>query len=398
MAKLVGLFFLWAVAGGWAIAALVFVLVAWGLDGMQLRALPQPIVLWRARQREAKLRNRLDINPHDRSARFDLAERLVHTKRCDEALALIESNIAAGDDDVEHRLLAGMAAAGSSGADARERADEHFAAALEHAATFRSGAVHLEQGRAAWSRQRCEDALAPLEEALRQRPGSVEVRTILAECLDAVGRVDAGRRMRTDAVTRFSEAPKFERRMQRRWAWRAAPMLRWQYIGGLLVASTVVSAFTGTVLSSCEPSSDEWGDFDGMPPHPGRYEAVTELSAIDEYEELMLRGELQNGREAAPGDTLCRMTPSWGPPRPWPHCTGWGLRERDNRGEFLLCVEPARYLGDIDDDSTMRAMILFESMLAGLPPQDCEAVIDRADTRVRIGMRNGVPFEEPAAP
>jgi Flp pilus assembly protein TadD len=265
MFKVLGLLFVWAVAGGWAIAGIVFVLVAWAIDGVQLRALPSPIALWQARQREGKLRVRLEVNPHDRSARFDLAERLVKTARCDEALALVEANLAAGDDDVEHRLLAGMAAAGSTRADALELAARHFAAAIEHSPRFRSGAVYLEQGRAAWARGRHEDAIEPLEEALRQRPGSVEVRTLLAECLRAVGRADAADRMRGEAAAHFAEAPKFERRMQRRWAWRAMPALRWRYIGGLLVASTLVAGLTGVMLSSCEPD-DEWAQYEVVDP------------------------------------------------------------------------------------------------------------------------------------
>jgi hypothetical protein len=220
----------------------------------------------------------------------------------------------------------------------------------------------------------------------------------LADCLHAVGRTDAARRMRTDAITQFTEAPKFERRMQRRWAWRAKPMLRWRYLGGLLVVSTVVSAFTGMVLSSCEPVSEDWSDLDAMRVYTTRYAVVTELAAVHEYEERTLRGNTRQGREHPPGDTLCRMQPNWGPPREWPHCTGWGLRDRETDAEFLLCVEPARYLADAHDDDSLTAMVMFEGMLRAMPAQDCEGVIDRADTRVRVGVRRGVPFEEPAAP
>jgi predicted Zn-dependent protease len=267
MMKFVGLMLLWAIGGAWAIAALVFVFVAWTLDGIRLRALPQLFALHHRRQREGKLRTRLDVNPHDRPARFDLAEVLVQTKRGDEALALVEANIAAGDDDAEHRLLAGMAAALASPEDALDVALRHFDAAAAHSRDFRSGAIDLERGRALWMHAAHERAVSALEEALRKRPGSVEIRTMLAESLAALGRTDDAARMRAEAVTRFGEAPKFERRMQRRWGWRAAPMLRWRYIAGVTGASTAAALLVGAMLASCEPTS--FDEEMPMPPPTG---------------------------------------------------------------------------------------------------------------------------------
>ena len=255
MVKFFGVLLLWATVGGWGVAALVLVVVIVALDGLWLRALPRPLAHWRGRQRESALRTRLEINPHDRSARFDLAERLVRTGRGAEALPLVEANLAAGDDDVEHLLLAGMAAATGT-PEAFDRAHEHFAAAIERNAGFRSGAPWLELGRAAWACGRHEQAIAALDEALQCRPGSVEIRTMLADSLRASGRAAEGDQRRAEAIARFTEAPKFERRMQRSWAWRADPMLRWRYLAAVGGSAIALALVTGFVLTTIEHGGD----------------------------------------------------------------------------------------------------------------------------------------------
>lgn len=78
------------------------------------------------RQGIAKLRVRLDVNPHDRDARFQLAELLVEREENDEALSLLEKNVDAGDSDVETLWLAGKAAFASSRADARELGERYL--------------------------------------------------------------------------------------------------------------------------------------------------------------------------------------------------------------------------------------------------------------------------------
>src|SRR5574340_1598073 len=94
------LFYLLVRLTGSPLAALAVLLVVWWLgDRATFRLLPDPVrPLTRLRRRWA-LEAALRVNPHDRRARFELAELLLEARRPARAVEVLRPNVEAGDED-----------------------------------------------------------------------------------------------------------------------------------------------------------------------------------------------------------------------------------------------------------------------------------------------------------
>lgn len=189
----------------------------------------------------SRLRARLDVNPHDRNARFELAEHLVARGRHDEALSLLEKNLEAGDDDDETLYLSGVAAYGSSAPDAALQAEDYLARAKQKSPSFRSGAIDLELGRGRLVKGRFAEAQQALEASIEARPGSVQAHVLLSRALAAQGDQAKADQTRRHAWTLYKQSPRFQRRQDRPWAWRANPKAAARYIATILAIATAIA-------------------------------------------------------------------------------------------------------------------------------------------------------------
>ena len=93
--------------------AIFLLLVYWGLDRFTFRFLPDPVAWVRRGMRVGKLNRDLVGNPHDRRARYELAEIMVARRRHGRAVELLRPNLEAGDDDVPTLFLMGVACLGA---------------------------------------------------------------------------------------------------------------------------------------------------------------------------------------------------------------------------------------------------------------------------------------------
>jgi Flp pilus assembly protein TadD len=220
MTKLL-LFFLVSSVTGSPLLALLFILALWWLgDRATFRLFPDPF-RWVARwQRRGQLRRTLEVNPHDRRARFELAELLLEAGRPAQAVVTLRPNIEAGDDDVHTALTWGTALGRSGSGEAAERA---LAVARAAAPAFRAGEIDLELGRQRLARGDLAGAREALERLLQLRPGSVEGRWFLSRALQGLGDPAGATRRRREAWTEYAALPRFQRRQQRPYAWRSNP-------------------------------------------------------------------------------------------------------------------------------------------------------------------------------
>jgi Flp pilus assembly protein TadD len=220
MIKLFLFFLISSVTGSPLLALLVLLALWWLGDRATFQLLPDPLRWVARRRRRGQLGQALEVNPHNRRDRFELAELLLEAGHPAEAVVILRPNIEAGDDDV-HTALAWGAALGRSGSgEAAERA-----LALAHAASpgFRAGEIDLELGRQRVARGDLAGAREALERLLQSRPGSVEGRWLLSRALHGLGdRVGAARR-RDEAWAEYVSLPRFQRRQQRPFAWRSKP-------------------------------------------------------------------------------------------------------------------------------------------------------------------------------
>ncbi|WP_225411691.1 tetratricopeptide repeat protein [Stigmatella hybrida] len=205
----------------------------WVLDRFTLRFLPSP-ARWLARwHRGGELARTILVNPHDRRARAELAEMRISQGRHAEAVDLLTPNLEAGDEDVDTLFLLGVAYLGMG-----ERAKGELL--LDEAAKldedFRMGAIDLERGRLRLKHGDAKGALAALERFVKGRHGTVEGRVLLARALRQSGRDADAALMRDEAWAEYVSAPRFQRRRERMWAWRARPSRPLAYAAIALVA------------------------------------------------------------------------------------------------------------------------------------------------------------------
>lgn len=208
------------VTGNPLLAAIV-VLALWFLgDRATFRLLPDPGRWFARRQRMARLRQSLDVNPHDRRARFQLAELLLERGEAREAAALLRPNLEAGDRDVFTLAALGTALARTG---AHEEAERLLEDARRLDPEFRIGELDLVLGRMRLTLGDAAGAREPLQRVLATRPGTVEGRWLLAKALDRLGDAPGAASLREEAWREYAQQPRFRRREDRRWAWRIKP-------------------------------------------------------------------------------------------------------------------------------------------------------------------------------
>ncbi|HSN91338.1 MAG TPA: hypothetical protein VLS93_08915 [Anaeromyxobacteraceae bacterium] len=218
--------------------AAIFLLALWWLgDRFTFRLFPSPVRWLRRSSRIADLRRTLAANPHDRRARFELAELLLETRRARAAVEALRPNLEAGDDDVHTAFTMGAALARSGFS---EQAEKMLAAARAEEPAFRMGEIDLELGRMRLGRRDFAGAREALERLVALRPGTVEGRVLLARALDGMGDGAGARRVRSEAWREYASLPRFHRRHERPYAWRIKP---WRpALVGLAVAAALVLA------------------------------------------------------------------------------------------------------------------------------------------------------------
>ncbi len=247
MSKVLLWILLASLLGNPLLAAGVLLIGWWALDRFTFRFLPNPFAWVRRWMRAAELRRALSINPHDRKARYDLGELLVERRRYAEAVELLRPNLEAGDEDVPTLFLIGLACLGAGHVQQGELLLEE---AQAQDATFRLGAIELERGRWRLARADPQGAIPALEKFLQVRRGTVEGRVLLATALEWSGRAADAARMRDQAWTEYANSPRFLRRVERRWAWRARPWRPAAYALVVVIAGAFVAATVGPSLAS----------------------------------------------------------------------------------------------------------------------------------------------------
>jgi tetratricopeptide (TPR) repeat protein len=227
---------------------LVALAVVWWLgDRFTFRLLPDPLRPFGRWRRTGQLRRTIEVNPHDRRARLELAQLLLDARRPGEAARVLRPNVEAGDDDVHTAFTLGAALARSGDGDTAERVLTH-ARTLEPG--FRAGEIDLELGKLRVRRGDFAGARAALDQVLAPRPGSVEARYFLARALAGLGQPADARRVRDEAWREYAVLPRFHRRQERPFAWRLKPWRPALVLAAVLVAA----ALAGSLLVGAAPS------------------------------------------------------------------------------------------------------------------------------------------------
>lgn len=228
--------FLTMLTGNPILSLLILAVFWWGLDRFTLGILPDPFRIAGRFRRIAKLRRTLASNAHDRRARAELADLLLARRRPREAADLLRYNVEQGDDQARTYQLFGIALMGIGDVD---RAVASFEEARHLEPGHASGAIDLELGRGLVRHRRYAEARAALERFVAQRQGTVEGKVLLAKALDGLEDRESASKMRAAAWADYVSSPRFVRRRERLWAWRANPARPITYAAvGLAVGAT----------------------------------------------------------------------------------------------------------------------------------------------------------------
>jgi tetratricopeptide (TPR) repeat protein len=235
------------------LAAAVAVAAFWWLgDRVTFRLFPDPVRAFERWRREGRLRAVLAVNPHDRRARFELAERLLESRRPREAAEVLRPNVEAGDDDAHTAYVMGAALGRSGAAEAAERA---LAVARETDPKFRAGEIHLELGRQRVARRDFAGARDALTALLVDRPGTVQGRYWLARALAGLGDAAGARRVREEAWREYAALPRFHRRHERAFAWRVKPWRPAAVLAAVVLAAALLAQVV--VPAASAPARDD---------------------------------------------------------------------------------------------------------------------------------------------
>ncbi len=228
--------FLWIIlsslTGSPLLSAVVLLAAYWLVDRYTLGVLPDPFRFVQRWQREAKLKRTVEIAPHDRQARREWSEILVERKRYAKAIEVLKPALEAGDEDPASVYTMGIACLGAGH---HVQGEKLLAHVVELKPDFRVGEVDLQLGRFRLERKEYAGAKEALERLLKVRAGSVEGRVLLARALEGLGDDGAAALKLDEAWSEYTGAPRFQKRRDRLWAWRAKPSRPLIYLSIALV-------------------------------------------------------------------------------------------------------------------------------------------------------------------
>ena len=231
---------------GSAVALIVFWLV---VDRFTLGFLPDPVrwvMRWR---REGQLRRVLLGNPHDGRTRLELAQLYVERGKGKPAVEVLRPNFDTGADDIQSVFTMGEACLQAGYVDQGEKLLNH---AEELNADFRVGEIHLVRGRQRLARGDFAGAKTALEALVKARRGTIAGRVLLARAHEGLKDDATAAMIKDEAWNEYVSAPRFQRRKERLWAWRARPSRPATY---LLIFVLVFGLFVTVVA----PKLSSWG-------------------------------------------------------------------------------------------------------------------------------------------
>ncbi len=239
---------------GSPIGSALFLVAFWFVvDRYTLGVLPDPFKFVARWRRERQLAHAMRLNPNDRRARLERAQLLLQRGQAKAAVAMLKPNLEHGDDDLETVFTLGAACAEAGYVDQGEKLLAHV---IDADPDFRVGEVYLVLGRTRLQRRDYAQAKAALDVLLTHRQGTVEGRVLLARALDGLGDDGRAALMKDEAWAEFSHAPRFQRRVERWWAWRARPSRPALYAAVVVLVAFVVFKALGPVWRDLPQPTD----------------------------------------------------------------------------------------------------------------------------------------------
>jgi tetratricopeptide (TPR) repeat protein len=206
--------FLWVILGNPLAAIIVLLIILYLIDRKFVGLFPSLTRPFAVRRRISRLRQELGLNPHNASAKLDLARSLMETKKYREALPLLEETLKVMDGSSEVMAETGLCLLKTG---QLKEGEERMRKAFEQSPQVKYGEPYLQLGEAFASTDP-DKAVKYLEKFKETHYSSCKAYYHLGSLYAKLGRKDEARQAFREAAEIYRTLPKYKRKTERRWA------------------------------------------------------------------------------------------------------------------------------------------------------------------------------------
>lgn len=217
MGKFFLLYLIVRLSGHPLVAIIVIAIIYYIIDRRYIGLLPNIMKPFRRHSRMSNLKKQLSLNPHDMSARYDLATLYMERQQFDRALKLLEELSPSMKDSAD--VLYDIGFCHLSLGDL-EKGERFITQALELNKGLRHGEPYIRLA-SAFAQRDAAKALTYVQEASRYNFSSCEAYFRLGQVFTQLGDSVSARAAFQQCVDTYRALPKFRKRYERKWAVRA---------------------------------------------------------------------------------------------------------------------------------------------------------------------------------
>ena len=223
MSKFFLFYILYWMLGNPIIALLVILLISFTIDRTYFGFVPDPLKAFRTAGRINELRRIVAINPHDARSLKELGIFMFEKKKYGKAVEYFERAASKMSDDPEFNYYYGISIAKNG--DIR-KGREYVDAALEASPNLKYGEPYLLMAEVFIDNKDYKMALPLLESFEKITSYSSRGLYQMGLVKLKLGMKEEGIRYLKKSVEVFKAAPRFKRKVDRKWAWKARALLK----------------------------------------------------------------------------------------------------------------------------------------------------------------------------
>ena len=222
MSKFILFFFLSWLTGSPFLAVVILLVVYLAIDRTYYGFVPDPLRAFRSAGRIRELQRIIAINPHDARSMKELGIFMVERKNYQKALEYFIRASSKMSDEPEFNYYYGISLARSGAVDKGRALVDN---ALLAAPGLKYGDPYLAMAEVYIDTGAYDSAVPLLEHFLKVRISSTEGLYQMGLVKVKTGKAGEGREYLKKAVAVFKEAPRYKRKIERKWVWKARLLL-----------------------------------------------------------------------------------------------------------------------------------------------------------------------------